>query len=165
MSVDGGPWNVIAAYTGPSYVYTPSSAGNYDFRLVAIVAPYHSGCPNNLQNDSSNIVSVLVFCPTALSADQISVNPTTIIQTQTVTLSVNNPSNVTLPAQWEVSTVGASGPWNVLAPYTGSSYTYAPLARHLLGSAHGSTPRRVLQSGCFLQRSELYGTAPSRHEP
>jgi hypothetical protein len=126
MSVDGGPWNVIAAYTGPSYVYTPSSAGNYAFRLVAIVAPYHSGCPG-LQNDSSNIVSVSVVCPTALNADQISVNPTTIVQTQTVTLSVNNPSNVTLPARWEVSTGGASGPWSVLAPYTGPSYTYAPL--------------------------------------
>ncbi len=126
MSVDGGPWNVIAAYTGPSYVYTPAAAGTYDFRLVAIVAPYHSSCPG-LQNDSSNIVSVSVVCPTALSADQISVNPTTLIQTQTVTLSVNNPTNVTLPAQWEVSTAGASGPWSVLAPYTGSSYTYAPL--------------------------------------
>jgi hypothetical protein len=51
--------------------------GNYAFRLVAIVAPYHSGCPG-LQNDSSNIVSVSVVCPTALNADQISVNPTTI---------------------------------------------------------------------------------------
>jgi len=127
MSVDGGPWNVIAPYQGSPYVYTPALAGNYAFRLVAIVAPYHSGCPGSLRNDSSNIVSVLVFCPTALNADQISVNPTTIVQSQTVTLSVNNPSNVTLPAQWEVSTVGASGPWNVLAPYTGSSYTYAPL--------------------------------------
>jgi hypothetical protein len=126
MSVDGGPWNVIAAYQGSPYVYTPALAGNYDFRLVAIVAPYHSGCPD-LQNDSSNIVSVSVVCPTALNADQISVNPTTIVQTQTVTLFVNNPSNVTLPAQWEVSTVGASGPWSVLAPYTGPSYTYAPL--------------------------------------
>jgi len=125
MSVDGGPWNVIAAYQGSPYVYTPALAGNYAFRLVAIVAPYHSGC--GLQNDSSNIVSVSVVCPTALNAGQISVNPTTIVQTQTVTLSVNNPSNVTLPAQWEVSTGGASGPWNVLAPYTGSSYTYAPL--------------------------------------
>jgi len=125
MSVDGGSWNVIAAYQGSPYIYTPASAGTYDFRLVAIVAPYHSSCPG-LQNDSSNIVSVSVVCPSALNADQISVNPNIIQQTQTVTLSVNNPANVTLPAQWEVSTVGASGPWSVLAPYTGPSYTYAP---------------------------------------
>jgi hypothetical protein len=131
MSVDGGPWNVIAVYTGPSHVYTPSSPGNYAFRLVAIVAPYHSGC--GLRNDSSNIVSVSVVCPTALNADQISVNPTTIRQMQTVTLSVNNPSNVTLPAQWEVSTVGASGPWNVLAPLYGSPLILMRLCKAIIG--------------------------------
>jgi hypothetical protein len=126
MSLNGGSWTVIAAYQGSPYIYTPSSGGSYDFRLVAIVAPYHGSCLG-LQNDSSNIVNVTVVCPSSLSADQISVSPTTLQQTQPVTLTVQNPSNVTLPAQWEVSTTSASGPWSLLAPYTGPSYTYVPL--------------------------------------
>lgn len=67
-------------------------------------------------------------CPSTISADQISITPTSL-QVGTggsFTISVDNPANVTLPAQWEISIDG--GPWQVYAPYQGTSLVYTPTA-------------------------------------
>ncbi|MCX7606450.1 MAG: T9SS type A sorting domain-containing protein, partial [Bacteroidia bacterium] len=124
LSIDGGPWAVYAPYQGTSLTYTPSAAGTYSFRLVARVARYHQACPG-IQNDTSNIVTGVVTCPASLNADQITVSPTSIPAGQAVTVTVQNPSAVTLPAQWQVSTDGGAT-WSVVAPYAGSPFFYSP---------------------------------------
>lgn len=124
LSVNGGPWTVYAPYQGTSLVFTPSAAGTYSFRLVARVARYHQSCPG-LQNDTSNVVTGTVTCPTGLSADQISISPTSVPVGTPVTVTVQNPSAVTLPARWEVSTDGGVT-WTTAASYTGSPFLYTP---------------------------------------
>lgn len=126
LSINGGPWSTIAPYQGSPFVYTPTQAGTHDFRLVALVAPYHQSCNPPLQNDTSNVATVSVTCPT-LSVDNISVSPTSIRLTQTVTVTVANPSNVTQPAVWQVSTDGGAT-WSDVANYTGSPFVYTPTA-------------------------------------
>ncbi|RMF50455.1 MAG: hypothetical protein D6750_04810, partial [Bacteroidetes bacterium] len=127
MRYNSGPWQFVAAYqaSSPALTYTPTAAGTYEFMLVAFVAPYHSGC-SGLQNDTSNIVTGTAVCPTALNADQISVSPTSVPVGQPVTVTVTNPSAVTLPAQWQVSTNGGST-WTGVGSYTGSPYLYTPM--------------------------------------
>ncbi len=125
VSYNGGAWQLLGAYNPatPSISYTPTAAGTYEFALIAYVASYHSGCPG-LVNDTATITGT-VTCPSALSADQIAVSPTSVPIGQSVTVTVANPSNVTLPAQWEVSTNGGAT-WTGVASYTGSPFTYTP---------------------------------------
>jgi|GEM_PF-1319711 len=123
---NSGPWQLVGGYnpSSPTLVYTPTAVGSYDFVLIAYVAPYHSGC-SGLQNDTSNVVTGTAVCPTALNADQISVSPTSVPVGQSVTVTVTNPSAVTLPAQWQVSTDGGAT-WTGVGSYTGSPYLYTP---------------------------------------
>jgi hypothetical protein len=125
LSIDGGPWTVYAPYQGAPLVYGPQAAGTYSFRLVARVARYHQSCPG-IQNDTSNIVTGTVTCPTALQADQISVSPSSVPVGSPVTLTVQNPGSVTLPARWEVSTDGGAT-WSGVGSYTGSPFFYTPV--------------------------------------
>ncbi|GIV22617.1 MAG: hypothetical protein KatS3mg025_0276 [Bacteroidia bacterium] len=126
ISINSGPWAVYAPYNGNPLVYTPTAAGTYDFRLVARVARYHQPptC-TGLQNDTSNVVTGTVTCPSTLNADQISVNPTSVTVGDPVTVTVSNPANVTQPARWEVSIDGGAT-WNTVASYTGSPFQYTP---------------------------------------
>lgn len=122
---DGGAWQLLGAYnpSTPSISYTPMGAGTYDFALVAYVASYHSGC-QGLVNDTATVTGTTT-CPAALNADQIAVSPSTVRMGGSVTVTVTNPSSVTLPARWEVSTDGGAT-WTVVASYAGSPFTYTP---------------------------------------
>ncbi len=124
LSINGGAWATITPYQGSPFIYTPAQAGTHDFRLVALVAPYHQNCVPPLQNDTSNVAVVTVTCPT-ISSDNITVSPTSIRLMQSVTVTVANPANVTQPAVWQVSTDGGAT-WTDVANYTGSPFVYTP---------------------------------------
>ncbi|MCS7297903.1 MAG: T9SS type A sorting domain-containing protein [Bacteroidia bacterium] len=123
VSTDGGTsWTTVAIYTGDPLEYTPLQAGPHQFRLVARVARYHASCPGNLTNDTSNVVTGTATCPLTLNPGTIS-TPTTSQPARTpFTITVTG--TVSLPAQWQDSS--AAGGWNVLSPYTGSTFTYTP---------------------------------------
>lgn len=123
FSVNGGSWTTLQPYTSSSITYTPSQAGTYEFRIVARVARYHQSCPG-LQNDTSNVASGTATCPSSLSAGTISVATSSQPANTPFTITVSG--SVSIPAQWQDSS--AAGGWNVIAPYTGSTFTYTPTA-------------------------------------
>lgn len=82
-------------------------------------------------------------CPSVVNADTISVSPASVQLGQSVTVTVQNPANVTPPARWELSI--NNGPWNVLAAYSGSPFVYTPTvdlphAIRLVALAPGNCP-------------------------
>ncbi|MDW8056854.1 MAG: T9SS type A sorting domain-containing protein [Bacteroidia bacterium] len=121
ISINGGPWNSLQPYTSPTITYTPTQVGTYSFRIVARVARYHQTCPN-LQNDTSNVVSGTVTCPSTLSAGTISASVTSQPAGNPFQITAAGP--VSLPAQWEDSIAGGS--WTMRAPYTSPTYNYTP---------------------------------------
>ncbi|MCX8111865.1 MAG: T9SS type A sorting domain-containing protein [Bacteroidia bacterium] len=123
ISINGGPWTTLQPYqaSAPSITYTPQQAGTYEFRIVARVARYHQTCPG-LQNDTSAAVSGVATCPSNLSTGTISTSTTSQPAGNPFTITSTGP--VSLPAQWEDSS--AAGGWNVVAPYSGSTFNYTP---------------------------------------
>ncbi|MCX7651915.1 MAG: T9SS type A sorting domain-containing protein [Bacteroidia bacterium] len=123
ISINGGPWTTLQPYSSSSITYTPSQAGTYDFRIVARVARYHQTCPG-LQNDTSNVANGTATCPSSLNVGSISAATTSQPANTPFTITVSG--TVSLPAQWQDSS--ASGGWNVIASYSGPTFTYTPTA-------------------------------------